>query len=124
MINGKITKIKNKNGEITFPITSSQAVLMSDGVTSVEDALNNISVSGNGDAQSTSFDNSSNGMEATNVQDAIEENKTTIEENKASIEENKKSIEANKTSILELQTELNGQRLKLINSINETIELL
>ena len=78
MINGKITKLKNKNGEVTFPITSSQAVMMSDGLTSVEDAINNISVSGNGDAQSKSFDNSSNGMEATNVQDAIEENKTSI----------------------------------------------
>ena len=55
------------------------------------------------DARGTSFDNSTNGMAATNVQDAIEENKT---------------------SILELQNEVNGQRLKLINSINETIELL
>ena len=78
MINGKITKLKNKNGEVTFPITSSQAVMMSDGLTSVEDAINNINVSGNGDAQSTSFDNSSNGMTATNVQEAIEENKTSI----------------------------------------------
>src|SRR5699024_493622 len=42
-------------------------------------------------------------FEATNVEEALLENKT---------------------SILELQTELNGQRLKLINSINETIELL
>lgn len=42
-------------------------------------------------------------FEATNVEDALLENKT---------------------SILELQTELNGQRLKLINSINKTIELL
>ena len=124
MVNGKITKIKNKNGEVTFPITSSQAVIMSDGVTSVEDALNNISVSGNGDAQSTSFDNSSNGMVATNVQDAIEENKTTIEENKASIEENKKSIEANKTSILSLQSELGTNRESLITSCNQIIDLL
>lgn len=122
MINGKITKIKNKNGEITFPITSSQAVLMSDGVTSVEDALSNIEVSGN--AEGTSFDNSSNGMSATNVQDAIEENKTTIEENKASIEENKKSIEANKTSILSLQSELGTNRESLITSCNQIIDLL
>ena len=42
-------------------------------------------------------------FEATNVEEALLENKT---------------------SILELQTELNGQRLKLINSINKTIELL
>ena len=42
-------------------------------------------------------------FEATNVEDALLENKE---------------------SILELQNEVNGQRLKLINSINETIELL
>lgn len=42
-------------------------------------------------------------FEATNVEDALLENKAII---------------------LELQNEVNGQRLKLINSINETIELL
>lgn len=102
MINGKITKLKNKNGEVTFPITSSQAVLMSDGVTSVEDAINNISVSSSGDAQSTSFNNKENGMTATNVQDAIEENKEAIESNKTSILSLEKLVgQANKTLIEE-----------------------
>lgn len=40
----------------------------------IEKAIKNTS----SDAKGTSFDNSSNGMEATNVQDAIEENKTSI----------------------------------------------
>lgn len=54
-------------------------------------------------AQRVSIADPTNAFEATNVEDALLENKT---------------------SILELQTEVNGQRLKLINSINETIELL
>ena len=54
-------------------------------------------------AKNTSFDNSSNGMVATNVQDAIVENKT---------------------SILKLQTELNGQRLRGINIANAIIDKL
>ena len=40
------------------------------------------------------------------------------------LEEMNEEILSNKTSILGLQNELSGQRLKLINSINETIELL
>ena len=40
----------------------------------IENALKNVSSS----AEGTSFDNSDNGMVATNVQDAIEENKTSI----------------------------------------------
>ena len=40
----------------------------------IENALKNVSSS----AEGTSFDNSDNGMSATNVQDAIEENKTSI----------------------------------------------
>ena len=100
MINGKITKLKNKNGEVTFPITSSQAVMMSDGLTSVEDAINNISVSGN--AEGTSFDNSSNGMTATNVQEAIEENKTSILSLQEELGTNKSTLEANINSIREV----------------------
>ena len=54
-------------------------------------------------AQRVSIADPANKFEATNVEDALLENKT---------------------SILSLQSEVNGQRLKLINSINETIELL
>ena len=62
------------------------------------------------DAQSTSFDNSSNGMEATNVQDAIEENK--------------QNIEANKTSILSLQEELGINKSTLEANIKSIREVL
>ena len=54
-------------------------------------------------AERVSIADPTNKFEATNVEDALLENKT---------------------SILSLQSEVNGQRLKLINSINETIELL
>lgn len=54
-------------------------------------------------AKGTSFDNSTNGMAAINVQDAIEENKT---------------------SISELQKEVNGARLDLINTENRIINKL
>lgn len=55
------------------------------------------------DARGTSFDNSTNGMAATNVQDAIEENKT---------------------SILSLQSELGSNKTTLQNNINEIREVL
>ena len=61
-------------------------------------------------AKNTSFDNSSNGMVATNVQDAIEENK--------------QNIEANKTSILSLQEELGLNKSTLEANINSIREVL
>lgn len=111
MINGKITKIKNKNEEVLFPITTSQAVLMSDGVTSVEDALSNIEVSGN--AEGTSFDNSENGMTATNVQDAIEENKTSIITLKNSVNENSSNIATLNSNISSLNTKTDNTNTSL-----------
>ena len=96
----------SENEYYDINVSNSNLDIIDTEIKKVNDRLDSVST----DAQSTSFDNSSNGMTATNVQDAIEENK--------------QSIEVNKTSILELQTELNGQRLKLINSINKTIELL
>ena len=54
------------------------------------------------DARGASFDNSTNGMAATNVQDAIEENKT--------------SILSNKTNLDNLNTKVtNGQNHKITN---------
>ena len=55
------------------------------------------------DARGTSFDNSTNGMAATNVQDAIEENKT---------------------SILELKNEVNGQKIRGIEIAKSLISKL
>ena len=72
----------------------------------IENALKNVSSS----AEGTSFDNSDNGMVATNVQDAIEENRT--------------EIEANKTSILSLQEELGINKSTLEVNINSIREVL
>lgn len=59
------------------------------------------------DAKGTSFDNSTNGMAATNVQDAIEENKT--------------SILSHKDRLDKIDLELNGARLDLINTENRIV---
>lgn len=110
----------SENEYYDINVSNSNLDIIDTEIKKVNDRLDSVST----DAQSTSFDNSSNGMVATNVQDAIEENKTTIEENKASIEENKKSIEANKTSILALKEEVNGQRVRGIEIANSLLEKL
>lgn len=53
-------------------------------------------------AKNTSFDNSSNGMVATNVQDAIEENKTSILNLQKELGTNKSILEANINAIREV----------------------
>lgn len=76
---GKTIQLKNHALDtLLYPITTSQAVMMSDGVTSVEDALGNINVTT--DAQNISFNNDTNGMKSINVQDAIEENRSSFED--------------------------------------------
>ena len=110
----------SENEYYDINVSNSNLDIIDTEIKKVNDRLDSVST----DAQSTSFDNSDNGMVATNVQDAIEENKTTIEENKASIEENKKSIEANKTSILALKEEVNGQRVRGIEIANSLLEKL
>ena len=64
----------------------------------IENALKNVSSS----AEGTSFDNSDNGMIATNVQDAIEENKTSILSLQEELGINKSTLEANITEIREV----------------------
>lgn len=64
----------------------------------IENALKNVSSS----AEGTSFDNSSNGMTATNVQEAIEENKTSILSLQEELGLNKSTLEANINSIREV----------------------
>ena len=71
----------------------------------IEKALKNTSSS----AEGTSFDNSDNGMVATNVQDAIEENRT--------------EIEANKTSILSLQELVGEANKSLIEECNKLLDI-
>lgn len=54
------------------------------------------------DAAGTSFDNSKNGMTATNVQDAIEENKTSISNLRNELGTNKSTLQNNINSIREV----------------------
>ena len=68
-------------------------------------------------AKNTSFDNSSNGMVATNVQDAIEENKTSVQNANSNISKLQSDVST-------LQSELNGQRLRGINIANAIIDKL
>ena len=96
----------SENEYYDINVSNSNLDIIDTEIKKVNDRLDSVST----DAQSTSFDNSSNGMEATNVQDAIEENK--------------QNIEANKTSILSLQSELGTNRESLITSCNQIIDLL
>lgn len=82
------------------------ADVIDNAIHNVETKLNNIDTT----AEKTTLKDTGNNYNSNNVEGALIE----IAED----------ISASKTSILELQTELNGQRLKLINSINNTIELL
>lgn len=67
-------------------------------ISQIKDGMKNIST----DAAGTSFDNSKNGMTATNVQDAIEENKTSISNLQNELGTNKPTLEANINSIREV----------------------
>ena len=75
-------------------------------------------------AKSTSFDNSENGMSATNVQDAIEENKQNIEANKTSIQSANRNISSLGSSVSALQSELGTNKTTLQNNINAIREVL
>ena len=83
-------------------------------VEGLEDALSNIEVSGN--AEGTSFDNSSNGMAATNVQDAIEENKESI----LSLNSEVDNLQSD---ISNLQQEIGTNKAKLIQLSKECVDI-
>lgn len=74
----------SENEYYDININNSNLDIIDTEIKKINDKFDSVST----DAQSTSFDNSDNGMTATNVQDAIEENKT---------------------SILNLQSQLSGQ---------------
>ena len=86
----------------------------------IENALKNVSSS----AEGTSFDNSDNGMSATNVQDAIEENKQNIEANKTSIQSANRNISSLESSVSALQSELGTNKSTLEANINSIREVL
>lgn len=71
----------SENEYYDINVSNSNLDIIDTEIKRVNDRLDSVST----DAQSTSFDNSDNGMIATNVQDAIEENKEAIESNKTSI---------------------------------------
>lgn len=64
----------SENEYYDINVSNSNLDIIDTEIKKVNDRLDSVST----DAQSTSFDNSDNGMTATNVQDAIEENKTSI----------------------------------------------
>ena len=96
----------SENEYYDINVSNSNLDIIDTEIKKINDKFDSVST----DAQSTSFDNSSNGMTATNVQDAIEENK--------------QNIEANKTSILEIQSELGVNKTTLQNNINAIREVL
>lgn len=96
----------SENEYYDINVSNSNLDIIDTEIKKINDKFDSVST----DAQSTSFDNSSNGMTATNVQDAIEENK--------------QNIEANKTSILSLQSELGANKTTLQSNINAIREVL
>ena len=95
----------SENEYYDINVSNSNLDIIDTEIKRVNDRLDSVST----DAQSTSFDNSSNGMIATNVQDAIEENK--------------ESIEANKTSILSLQELVCQANQTLIEECNKLLDI-
>ena len=64
----------SENEYYDINVNNSNLDIIDTEIKKINDKLNSVST----DAKSTSFDNSDNGMSATNVQDAIVENKTSI----------------------------------------------
>ena len=95
----------SENEYYDINVSNSNLDIIDTEIKKVNDRLDSVST----DAQSTSFDNSSNGMEATNVQDAIEENK--------------QNIEANKTSILSLEKLVGQANQTLIEECNKLLDI-
>ena len=82
-------------------------------------------------AEKVTLADRSNLFDATNVEDALLENKTSIQNAKSNISKLQSSVSANKTNISNLQSnvsslqsEINGQRLRGINIANAIIDKL
>ena len=72
-------------------------------------------------AEKVTLADKSNLFEATNVEDALLENKTSIQNANSNISKLQSSVSANKANISNLQSEINGQRLRGINIANAII---
>lgn len=105
IIDNKIKEIIDKIGDLNNLSTTNKTNLV-EALNELKSSLSKIDLS----ASKVTIEDINNLFTTLNVEEALKEVMTKANENK--------------TSILELQTELNGQRLKLINSINNTIELL
>lgn len=88
----------SENEYYDINVSNSNLDIIDTEIKRVNDRLSSVST----DAKSTSFDNSSNGMVATNVQDAIEENKTSILSLQEELGINKSTLEVNINSIREV----------------------
>lgn len=82
-------------------------------------------------AEKVTLADRSNLFDATNVEDALLENKTSIQNANSNISKLQSSVSANKTNISNLQSnvsslqsEINGQRLRGINIANAIIDKL
>ena len=75
-------------------------------------------------AQRVSIADSTNNFEATNVEDALLENKTSIQNANSNISKLQSDVSSNKTNISNLQTELGTNKTTLQNNINAIREVL
>ena len=75
-------------------------------------------------AQRVSISDSTNVFEATNVEDALLENKTSIQNANSNISKLQSDVSSNKTNISNLQTELGTNKTTLQNNINAIREVL
>ena len=75
-------------------------------------------------AQRVSIADSTNVFEATNVEDALLENKTSIQNANSNISKLQSDVSSNKTNISNLQTELGTNKTTLQNNINAIREVL
>lgn len=117
MLTENVVKKVNNIGEVDELNTVNKSSIIS-AINEINEKTNNIS----SDANSTSFDNSLNGMIATNVQTAIEENKTNISLNASKIS-NIESQFDNRLSNIENQIGVQITRAKtILSSLSSKVE--
>ena len=108
----------SENEYYDINVSNSNLDIIDTEIKKINDRLDSVST----DAQSTSFDNSSNGMEATNVQDAIEENKESIEANKTSIQTLSTNITKLQNADGDLSQLQTTNKSNLVGAINELFQ--
>ena len=107
----------SENEYYDININNSNLDIIDTEIKKINDTLSSVST----DAKSTSFDNSDNGMTATNVQDAIVENKTSILNNENVINENKSKILTLHNEKVDINDARISDRLTLFSGENDVI---